>query len=256
MLFVLMVYVFVCVYGIEFHRIPDENYLSKKNTDSVKGIFILMVFLSHFNQYCVLNGRFDGLYLLPFKIIGQGMVTMFLFYSGYGVMESIKKKENYIESIPKNRILMVLIQFDVAIMLFALLKLILGEKFTITKLLLSFVGWESLGNSNWYIFAILSLYTFTYIGFKIFDKKYNLAAVSVVGITILYIFVLVLFSNKSTIFYDTVLCYSLGMFWSLYQEKIHKIVNKNVIVYLALTLISLAGFLLVNNMFVRHLLLA
>ena len=40
----------------------------------------------------------------------QLMVTMFLFYSGYGVMESIKRKgDDYIKSFPKKRILTTLI---------------------------------------------------------------------------------------------------------------------------------------------------
>ena len=51
------------------------------------------------------KGRMGNYYL---------MVTMFLFYSGYGVFESIKKKkEKYINTIPKRRFLKTLINFAI-----------------------------------------------------------------------------------------------------------------------------------------------
>ena len=254
MLFVLVAYVFVCIYGIKIHRTSDANYLSKENTLSIKGIFILMVFMSHFNAYCEFSGKYDGLYLLPFKLIGQGMVTMFLFYSGYGVMESIRKRENYVNGIPKNRMLNVLFQFDIAVLPFAILKLVLGEKITISRFVLSLIGWESLGNSNWYIFAILVLYAFTYISFKIFKKKHWAGALGVFVLTLFYI-VFILLCKKGVYWCDTALCYSLGMFWSLGREKLDKIINKNIFVYILLVFVSVIGFFLINNAYIRQLFL-
>lgn len=44
--------------------------------------------------------------------------NVFLFYSGYGIMESIKNKgEKYISTVPKKRILNVLVNFDIAVLI-------------------------------------------------------------------------------------------------------------------------------------------
>lgn len=78
------------------------DYLSKNKTDTIKGIFIIIVFTNHIKEYYVKAGTdltawYDNAFFLPAKAFGQLMVVMFLFYSGYGVAESIKKKgEAYI----------------------------------------------------------------------------------------------------------------------------------------------------------------
>ncbi|MBR5505641.1 MAG: hypothetical protein IKV73_04980 [Clostridia bacterium] len=64
----------------------EYDYLSRDVTTSIKWIFILMVFFSHFNSYVQYTEWLARIYTIPFHLIGQGMVTMFLFYSGYGVM--------------------------------------------------------------------------------------------------------------------------------------------------------------------------
>lgn len=136
-----------------------SDYLGREQCDSIKGVFILFVFFSHFMGYV---GRVGG-YVIDTHL-GQMMVTLFLFYSGYGVMESIKKKgDEYVKSMPKRRILTTLVNFDIAVLAFIALDLILGRPITIKLTLLSFVCWESVGNSNWYIFAIICCYIAAFV---------------------------------------------------------------------------------------------
>ena len=99
----------------------NEKYLSKDQTDAVKGIFIFIVFLSHFLSYqpILSNGIIDKYGVLFPKKLGQLMVTLFLFYSGYGLMESaIKKGKNYINKLPTKRILKTLINFDIVVIIY------------------------------------------------------------------------------------------------------------------------------------------
>ena len=76
----------------------NENYLDKNYTNTIKGIFLIFVFMSHFISYKVplQDNWIDTIGVTFIKRIGQLMVTLFLFYSGYGVMESIKIKEKII----------------------------------------------------------------------------------------------------------------------------------------------------------------
>lgn len=92
------------------------------------------------------------------------MVAMFMFYSGYGVMESIRSKGmNYVHSMPKKRILSTWIHFAFIVALYVLLTVAIGNEITLKQLLLSFIGWDSVGNSNWYIFDILCLYLMSFV---------------------------------------------------------------------------------------------
>lgn len=149
------------------------DYLSFDTTNAIKGIFIALVFINHaipyiFNSGYVFDNSFASkLFLFSKSFIGQWIVAMFLFYSGYGVMESIQKKgHNYISSLPRKRILTTLVNFDIAVALFALVSLFTSNEYTIKDYLLSFTGWESVGNSNWYIFVIMLCYLLTYLSFR------------------------------------------------------------------------------------------
>ena len=150
-----------------------SDYIAKEQCNSIKGIFILVVFMRHVVPYITkagyeLSSVTDKLYVVGNTLIGQLLVVMFLFYSGYGIMESVKKKgSTYVASMPRKRLLGTLLNFDVAVCCFALLSLALGINFTAQKFALSLIGWESLGNSNWYIFDILVCYALAYIFFKI-----------------------------------------------------------------------------------------
>lgn len=150
-------------------RKQHPDFLSKEKTDSIKGIFILIVFLSHISEYFAAAGAdlsawHDKLLFLIPKAFGQLMVVMFLFYSGYGVMESIKKKGiEYINRIPRKRVLNTLLNYDVAVVIFAATGLMIGNEASMSSFCLSLTAWDSVGNSNWYIFIILVCYLLTFL---------------------------------------------------------------------------------------------
>ena len=157
MLFIFpIVLLFICLYRIHFNlRGFNADYISKNKTNSIKGIFILLVFINHSVSYMTnyeYNNNSIGDFLFSLCGIGQLVVVMFLFYSGYGVGESCKKKGlSYIKSIPKHRVLGTLLNFDIAVSVFILMNLLLGLPLTIQRCLLSLIGWDYVGNSNWYI---------------------------------------------------------------------------------------------------------
>ena len=156
-----------------FHR----DYLSKEKTNAIKGIFLLFVFISHAIPYLLRCGyEFDAIgdnTLRSIQIhMGQLVVVMFLFYSGYGIGESYKKKGvNYVQQMPVHRILTTLLNFDVAVLFFIIACLILSVPLTVKQCLLSFLAWDSVGNSNWYIFCILICYTISFLTLKFAPQK-------------------------------------------------------------------------------------
>lgn len=228
-----------------------NEYMSIPSTQSIKGIFIILVFFSHFNSYALLSSRWDLLYKAVVELFGQTMVTMFLFYSGYGVMESVKKKGiAYVNDIPSKRILSTLFRFDCAVLLFGLCRWVYGEYFTFSDLLLSLVGWEALGNSNWYIFVINLLYAITFIAFKVTgDEKPKQAFIVVLALTCAYVLVLHFWQIKPLHWYDTALCYALGMWFSLYRKQVEQAVGANQKIYVFSVLAVAVCFLLCMKLY-------
>lgn len=106
-------------------------------------------------------GSYDKIIWAVDRLLEQLIVTTFLFYSGYGILASLKTKKDYLQKFPK-RIFKVWLQFAIAVCLF--LNLFIGKVYSTQTILLSFTAWDSVGNSNWYILAILVLYALFYIG--------------------------------------------------------------------------------------------
>ena len=116
----LLFIVIISLFGIKIYfKDYNKDYIDKNNSSYIKGIFILVVFASHIIQYAKYNKPLDKVGLNFLLEFGQLMVTMFLFYSGYGVYESIKNKgKQYVNSMPKKRILNTLINFDLSVLLY------------------------------------------------------------------------------------------------------------------------------------------
>ncbi len=205
------------------------DYLDRGKTDSIKGIFILLIVLAHSMQYvkgcCYSPVRFgDTAFKWFLHELSQLVVVMFLFYSGYGVGESFKKKgAAYVKKIPRHRILATLVNFDIAVGVFIIINLLLGVPITLRQSLLSFTGWEDVGNSNWYIFVILVCYTLTYMVLSVARTK--LARVTLLFASCLPV-MLVLYYTRGSWWYDTMLCYPAGFAFSMYRRQAESLFKK------------------------------
>lgn len=239
--------IFISLIGIKIY-IKDFNkdYLDKKNSSCIKGIFILIVFASHIRQYSSFYNKTDLMMINVLDTLGQLMVTMFLFYSGYGIFESIKnKKQNYINSIPKKRILNTLINFDICVLIYFIIFTIINKTFSLNKFLFSLIAWDGYGNSNWYIFCILGLYLITYITYKIFDYNQKKGIVSIWIFTL--IFYIFLSKYKDYYWYNTLFCYPLGITYSYFKNNINRVLLKNNVIYhIILIVLLVSNFALFN----------
>lgn len=232
----------LALFGIEFcFKGGNKEYLSKTNTSCIKGIFILIVFYSHFTQYTHVNMSKDFLMYDLRIFLGQLMVTLFLFYSGFGIFESIKNKKNYVKSMPKNRIFKTWFHFAIAVLAFLILAIILGNQdLSIKRILLSFTGWKHVGNSNWYMFAIICLYITSFLSFTIFNKKEDYKKAIILNYVITIGLILFLSVYKEFYCYNTLLCYNLGMSFSYHKKEIEsKLFDyKKYIILLGLTALA------------------
>lgn len=259
MLIILFVLLIACVSSAKFAK-PEEfhkDYLSKEITTAVNGIFVILVFLRHFTQYVKFSeSPIDRLFLEFNTNLGQLLVTTFLFYSGYGIMCSIRAKgDSYVNTIPRKRIASVWLHFIAAVALFLIVDIAIGKKFPVKTILLAFTGWSSIGNSNWYIFAVLFLYLFVFIAFKICKKHSFLGLVVTSALILVGVFVMMRM-NRPPYTYNTLACYPLGMLYALFKPQIEKIVMKNDIIYSVVLALAFASMLLMyqhrNEGFIAH----
>ncbi len=199
---------------------PTTDCLSRDMTTTINGYFLTTVFMTHIIQYLSSDqyNAVDMIYIHANRALGQLIVALFLFYSGYGVMESIKANDGYIRSFLLKRIVPFIINFEIAALIYLGVSCGTGNAPTVRYAIEAFFAWESLGNSNWYVFAILYLYLCTFIAFRFLPRKYMKLGVLLVLI-LSFTYILFMSDHKGGWWYDTILCYVAGMFFSLYVEK-------------------------------------
>ena len=208
---------------------PD--YIGKEQCNAIKGLFIMLVILGHIiAEFKEIGLDFEqpvnhSAYLF-YKGMGQLVVAMFLFYYGYGVMKSLLTRGNeYLVSYPKSRLLTTLLNFDIAVCLYFPLALITDYQMNWSTVLLSFIGWESLGNSNWYIFVILLCFLVFYLIFKLVRSRHFAGGILVT----LILFGAMLFLHEAknlSCWYNTILVFPAGIFFAMFSERLEPFVQK------------------------------
>ena len=215
------------------NRLPEKDaFLERDYTDCVKGIGIIVVFFNHIDGYLVNEVNLscaDNIFFYIIGLLTALFVAGFLFFSGYGVTESIKKKgQAYVKTIPNKRLLTTLLNFDIAVLLYVFAIIVTGggNFLTVKQLLLSLVAWDSVGNSNWYIFCILCCYLFSFVSAKISEKR-EVQLFIVTGLFILYIVIISIV--KESWWFNTILAYPCGVAFSYYKRNIKILIERSFI---------------------------
>lgn len=222
----LLLLVLLCIMGAEIKKEKEffEDYASVEKSNAIKGIFVVLIFFSHARQYMNLTDVYSKYYIDVQTYLHQTIVVPFLFFSGYGIMQSIKKRGmDYVKTIPVRRILKVLLRFAIAI------SFVCGFNF-----IYSFTSWKKVIDNNWYVYAILLAYTITFVAFTIFRKNAYIAAACVT----IFMIIIVYFFDKTrcrdTYYYNTILVYCLGIWFALLKGLFDKACMKNEFTWLVM----------------------
>lgn len=236
----------IIIFSCKFLKLEfNKEALERKNTLCISGIFVILVFFRHIADYININTIPSNFYNIIDPQLGQTIVTPFLFYSGYGIFECIKNKENYINNKFKTRIKKLYSNLLIAIITYLIMNTFLKIKYNTKTILLSLLAFESIGNSNWYIFSILVLYLITYINFKLIKDK-KCAILSTTLFTI--IFTIILMFLKEDYYYNTIISYIFGLWFSYYKDKIISIITTNNYIYTLILLIDLINLYTFNKL--------
>ena len=232
MTILLLILVVVCLWGLRFPGY-DSSYLSPDRANAIKGIFTFLILFSHLSGYIVLSDNWtDAVYVRVQEHLGQLIVAMFFFYSGYGIWESFTKKPEYEKHFLSRRFLKILLHFDIAVLLFILVQAFLPLTYPARNYYLCWIGWEDVGNSNWFIFVILCLYLIAWVAMKS-DR-----AIKGGGIVVLIILTAVLWgclwflAGKDRWWVDTMAVFPLGAIVSTQKKRLRMLLQRRRVPYL------------------------
>ena len=165
------IFCFLSVLDVKIKGKDDffEDYMKLDNTNSIKGIFVWLIIFCHKKKYGI---KKKYLFIKIVRNLGQKVVSMFLFYSGYGIYESIKNKGNqYSKTLPYKATIIFLKSQIIILMFLAANIFIFKIKIGLKTYLLSVIFKSSLGNSNWFAFTIIILYFYSYLSFRFIKYK-------------------------------------------------------------------------------------
>ena len=225
-----------------------DDYCARRQTSAINGIFTILIFLSHASQYVILSGPLDDPYITLKKHLGQLVVVTFLFFSGFGIMESINKKgTDYVKSIPKNRLFKVWYHFALAVVLYIIIGEVFNKDYDLKRILLSFTGWSSIGNSSWFMLVTFAMYIIIFLSFILVRRSRVLAVILVTLLTGAF----ALFEYKMGLasrYYNTIMCFPAGMIYSLIKPYTDKILMKNDTIWACAFALLFGGYCLFTTM--------
>lgn len=202
-----------------------KDYLSKQSSICMKGIFCVFVMLAHIrNKIVILNDTVLGMILTA---AGCLSVAVFFFLSGYGLVESHQRNEDYIKRFPKDRLLKFYISYLIAVIIYLVFGCLLGqvkdiEGYTILKSL-TFGG--TIVANGWYFQSILLFYLAFYFCFR-FLRSEKAAFLTISGIVAVYMIINTALRLSPKHYETAAHCeggfvFIIGMFWAKYRKKIN-----------------------------------
>ena len=97
--------------------------------------------------------------------------------------------------------------------------------------LLAFTTWTSVGNSNWYITAVLALYICVFLAFMISRGNKYIGTLLTTILAVAFI-ILQIKLKRPSYCYNTIMLFPAGMLFSLIKNRFDQIVTKNDAIYL------------------------
>ena len=147
-----------------------EDYLSKENTDCVKGVFALFVVTCHCRNFMTsLNDTILGMILTS---VGYLSVAVFFFFSGYGLETQYQKRgKDYIKDFPKHRILPLYAICVLAVLFYAVYRTVLFEKVPMLAIVKSLLFGSTIMSYGWYLQASVLLYLLYYLARRFLPEE-------------------------------------------------------------------------------------
>lgn len=206
----------------------QDNPLSLENSKALLGFCAVLIVFHHIAQTV---GAANASAFSILEHFGVGLVGMFFFFSGYGLMKSRRTKKDYLKGFFKKRMPGILIPFYVCIFLFILAALLTKTKMSVPELIGYFTGFILINTHMWYIVEIALFYTVFYLVFR-FIKNERKALFVMGGFLLLFTIGSMLLCHgiywfQGEWWYNTSFVFLVGMIFASKEETIFKAFKKH-----------------------------
>jgi membrane-bound acyltransferase YfiQ involved in biofilm formation len=216
--------IFILLFNVKLKALGDE-FISRNETNSLKGISIIIICLYHY----LVNLDKPGL-LFILANVGYLGVVIFMFLSGYGIAKSYKTKGFY--KFISKRIEKVYLPFlAVNIFTIVLYFLFAKERFSVIDLIKYIIGIKLIDDVLWYVIAILIFYFIFYVTYKYFSLK--TATILLLAFSIVYPIICFLFGIGMR-WYTTSFSFFIGVSIALYKEIYDNLFQKKYYLFLSI----------------------
>ena len=244
----LLVYLLIPIlvlYKVKLYAV-NNNFLSKSNTDILRGLFILIIIFHHIS----LRMTFPGL-MSPFRHFGYLGVSVFFFLSGYGLSISRLRNNDSNHDFFIKRISRVLVPYMLINFITLNIEYFFYDKYYgFADLIFYTLGIKMLNSTMWYINATILLYIVFYLSFRYFNGK--------ASIVILFVFSAVYWLAHAYYFhlgvwwYNTIFCFPIGVYignnYQIFVGRISTFEQKNYLILMfGTTGLFLLSYLIANT---------
>lgn len=223
--------------------------ISMQTTVAFRGILALAVVFTHLGLY---SGGEDSSFLLRglFAVWGHIAVTCFFLFAGFGLSVSVLKKEGYVKSFPRRRILPMVLFLLIMCAIYALWKLVWLHALSLDE----FVFPYSIGllevtgfGYGWFIVVLVVLYLLFWLVNRFTDGR---SAYLVIAVA-LYIAVSIVLNLRRDLYLYTP-GFAIGYLYARDPEVLRKPYEKHKAAWLiGLSVVAVAGFFLKSGNVLR-----
>lgn len=210
--------------------------LEKSVTDSLRGLFAVMVVLHHLSYYA-----YEGLLFGWFAYVGYLAVAVFFFLSGYGLMRQLNQAgPSYIKRIFLKKLPKLIIVYAFFTLLYSLAWLALGYRFTWRYVLWSLVSGSPIVLNSWYILTLVLLYICFGAVFGLCRSRTGLGLWLMAAIQLAYM-AIAHHLGYAYHWYISSLGFTLGLFAGHYRHKLRELLSRRWYLWAAAAALAFAG---------------
>ena len=180
-----------CGAGIHRKGARPFSFMSREETGFIQSAACIGIVLHHVTQQITGYDSYAKLPVSLFDDFGYLFTGLFFFFSGYGLIVSVRSKPGYLKTFLGKRLPSVLIPFWIANLIGILLHAVLyGRAGSAGDILKYLFGLKLINGNGWFFVEIVILYLAFYILFRLFrNQDIGLTLLlAVVGIMIAYSF--------------------------------------------------------------------
>lgn len=252
MFIITLLFVFVLLYKVRFagFRGYFDDYLSIKSTNAIKGIMALSIVLHHLCRQFADSGNYQ-VWLKPFDSpMGWLLVSVFFFFSGYGLMVGYLNKPDYLKGFLLKRLPSVLFPLFTATILYLPFQLIINkENLNITYLFDILTGREFIVCNCWYVYSIIIFYVLFFAIFKLIKNPKLAILIFTISICLYEIACFILYN--AFFWSASSITIVLGVVFAYKYEPITEFIKKFYYFLLPAVIIGYVGSMAINPVFNR-----